>query len=111
MRVFDLDRKLVSDYEHFSRSFTRIRAEDIREKVDAIYAGGQFWPEPLITINPHFERGASVDELVADGTLQPDTGKVFRFGGKSLRLHRHQEQAVAKAASRTSFVVTTGTGS
>ncbi|WP_292454286.1 DEAD/DEAH box helicase [Mesorhizobium sp.] len=106
-----MDRRLVEDYEHFSRSFTRIRADDIRIQVDQIYASGQFWPEPLISINPHFERGASVNELVALGTLHAETGNVFRANGRPLTLHRHQEQAVAKAASRTSFVVTTGTGS
>jgi hypothetical protein len=55
--VFDLDRALVGDYERFARSFTQIRAADIRTQVEAIYASGQFWPEPLISINPHFEAG------------------------------------------------------
>ena len=59
MDVFDLDGALVKDYERFARSFTKIRAEDIRPKVDALYASRRFWPEPLISINPHFERGAS----------------------------------------------------
>lgn len=101
----------MEDYEHFSRSFTRIRADDIRVQVDQIYASGQFWPEPLISINPHFEKGASIADLVADGTLHQDTGLVFRVGGKPITLHRHQEQAVSKAAAKKSFVVTTGTGS
>lgn len=33
------------------------------------------------------------------------------MNGKPLLLYRHQAQAVAKAATRQSFVVTTGTGS
>ena len=33
MDVFDLDRALVSDYERFARSFTQIRADDIRSQV------------------------------------------------------------------------------
>lgn len=111
MKVFELDRKLVADYEHFSRSFTRIRSDDIRSQVDDIYASGRFWPEPLISINPHFERGAGISDLVADGTLHPETGHVFRVGGKPITLHRHQEQAISKAVARNSFVVTTGTGS
>ena len=111
MDVFDLDRSLVADYEHFARSFTQIRAEDIREQIDAIYASRRFWPEPLISINPHFERGATIEELVADGFLSPETGKVFRLDGKGITLYRHQAQAVAKAAAHQSFVVTTGTGS
>ena len=67
MDVFDLDRTLVEDYASFARSFTQIRASDIRDQVDAIYASQRFWPEPLITINPHLERGLSVEALVADG--------------------------------------------
>jgi Lhr-like helicase len=111
MDVFDLDQKLVSDYEQFARSFTQIRAEDIRNQIDEIYASRRFWPEPLISINPHFQRGASIEELVADGTISPETGQVFRVDGKGLVLHRHQQQALAKASAGTSFVVTTGTGS
>ena len=111
MDVFDLDRSLISDYERFARSFTRIRALDLRQQVDAIYATRRFWPEPLITVNPHFERGASIDELVADGSLLPETAHVFRIDGESIELYRHQAQAIAKAAAGQSFVVTTGTGS
>jgi Lhr-like helicase len=111
MDVFDLDQKIVSDYEQFARSFTQIRAEDIRRQIDDIYASRRFWPEPLISINPHFERGASVEELVANGSISQETGQVFRIDGKGLVLHRHQQQALAKASAGASFVVTTGTGS
>ena len=111
MDVFDLDRTLVADYASFARSFTEIRAQDIRDQVDEIYASRRFWPEPLITVNPHYERGASVEALVRDGSLHPDVARVFRVDGKSITLYRHQMQAVAKATARQSFAVTTGTGS
>ena len=109
--VFKLDAALVADYERFARSFTLIRSADVLEQVNALYAGRSFWPEPLITINPHFERGASIEALVEDGTLHPETARVFRVDGQPLTLFRHQTQAVAKAIARQSFVVTTGTGS
>ena len=105
--VFNLDRALVGDYERFARSFTEIRAADIRSQVDELYASQRFWPEPLITINPHFEEDASVDALVASGSLHPDTARVF----SAITLYRHQAQSVSKALSNQSFVVTTGTGS
>jgi hypothetical protein len=57
LNVFDLDRALVSDYERFARSFTQIRAWDILSQVEKIYATNRFWPEPVISINPNFERG------------------------------------------------------
>ena len=111
MNVFDLDRALVRDYERFARSFTQIRAGDIRSQVEQIYATNRFWPEPLISINPHFEQGASVEQLAREGSLHPDTARVFRVDGQPIRFHRHQAQAIAKAAQRKSFAVTTGTGS
>ena len=49
MNVFDLDRALVSDYERFARSFTQIRAADIRVQVENLYASSRFWPEAVLT--------------------------------------------------------------
>jgi hypothetical protein len=90
--VFDLDRCLVEDYARFSRSFTQIRASDIEAQVDAIYATRRFWPEPLISLNPHFERDSGIDTLVAEGSLDANTGKVFRVNGEPITLYRHQAQ-------------------
>lgn len=111
MDVFDLDRSLIGDYSRFARSFAEIRADDISGRVAEIYEGRQFWPDPLISINPHFERGPSIDDLVTSGTIAPETGRVFRANGGGLQLHRHQGQALSKATAGQSFVVTTGTGS
>lgn len=111
MNVFDLDLRIIRDYERFARSFTEIRAEDIREQVDAIYATGGFWPEPLISVNPHYERDVSVADLASEGSLHPHTADVFRVDSKPIVLYRHQAQAIARAAAGKSFVVTTGTGS
>lgn len=91
MDVFDLARRLTGDYARFARSFTRIRAADIREHVDALYGSGRFWPEPLVSLNPHFERGLSVAELSRDGVLHPLTVDIFRTQAGSINLHRHQE--------------------
>lgn len=113
MDVFDLDEKLLTDYKRFARSFTQIRSKDIRDGVDRIYQTNHFWPAPLISINPHFEKGKSISELVADkeNTLHPLTEQIFRIEGKPITLHRHQGEAVSKARRAVSFAVTTGTGS
>lgn len=111
MDVFDLDDRLLYDYRRFARSFTQIRAKDIREGVDTIYQTKRFWPDPLISINPHFEKGAFVTDLVKQGVLHPHTAQIFRIDGAPIQLHRHQEEAVAKAHQGKSFAVTTGTGS
>lgn len=113
MNIFDLDKALVDRYASFARSFSSIRAPEIDQQVRAIYDQGKFWPAPLITINPRFYPGKSIDELAASGDLQPELSVIFATGPERtpIRLHRHQERAVAKARNRESFVVTTGTGS
>ncbi len=50
MDVFDLRQQIVQDYANFARSFTRVRADDLKLQIDAIYAKDQFWPEPLLQI-------------------------------------------------------------
>src|SRR4051794_39722044 len=116
MDVFALREAVVADYARFSRSFSKIDALDIRAYLDAEYAGGRFWPAPLIQLNPSFVAGRSVGELVAEGLLHADCGPIFRVAkdtgpGLDLRLHLHQEQAVRIAAAGHSYVLTTGTGS
>ncbi len=117
MDVFALRDEIVVEYGQFSRSFTTIRAEDISCEVNAAYDRGHFWPSPLIQLNPNFEPGGWVDDLVANGTLDKECSKIFRLKhtndtfGERLLLHRHQTDAIAIAKREESYVLTTGTGS
>lgn len=111
MKAFDFEHHLIGSYARFSQSFTSIRAEDLNAEIAGQYAQGRFWPDALLSLNPRYLSGPSIDELVASGDLDAATGKIFRFDRGPLRLHRHQAQAVAKARAEQSFVVTTGTGS
>jgi ATP-dependent helicase YprA (DUF1998 family) len=114
--VFDFRDQLISEYSSFSRSFSRIAAPDIRNEVERQYAGGRYWPEPLVQINPNYQRKATVQELTAEGVLHRDCDDLFRVGKaeghpQPLHLYAHQLQALAKGQAKQSFVVTTGTGS
>ncbi len=111
MKAFEFDHHLIGAYERFSRSFTTIRAADLEDEINSQYSAGRFWPEALLSLNPRYLSGPTVDELVASDDLDDATGRIFRFGEAPLRLHRHQAQAIAKACAGHSFVVTTGTGS
>ncbi|TCP37586.1 DEAD/DEAH box helicase [Sphingomonas sp. BK235] len=113
MNVFDLDADLIARYESFVRSFTEVRADDLKKQIDTIYDSGTFWPEPLIGLNPHYRPGVNVSELVTSGEADPALADVFAIGEPRarIRLHRHQEQAFHKAQAHKNFIVTTGTGS
>ncbi len=117
MDVFKFREKLVGDYAQFSRSFTRIRSDDIREFIDREYDSQRYWPAPLIQINPTYRSGGTVDALVASGQLSPECSEIFRLGksassaGVALPLHQHQAEAISLALEGESYVLTTGTGS
>lgn len=111
MRAFSFDQHVISTYRDFACSFTQLRASDLQNKVSNAYKEGTFWPEPLLSINPSYKRGATATDLARDRLVSPDTAEVFRAGEESITFHIHQEQAISKAASGRSFVVTTGTGS
>lgn len=111
MKAFEFDHRLIDSYARFSRSFSTIRSEDLKSEIDRQYDAGRFWPNALLSINPRFLQGPTVDELVASGDLDEATSRIFRFGPTPLRLHRHQAQSIAKARAGQSYVVTTGTGS
>ncbi len=114
--VFDFRDQLVAEYSDFSRSFTRISAQDILREVERQYDAGRYWPEPLIQINPNYQRKDAVQALVTDGLLHQSCAEIFQTGKaegnpKPLYLYAHQMEALAKGQSGQSYVVTTGTGS
>jgi len=134
--VFHLRDELILDYREYVESFIRIKDERIRGTVEDAIEGGLLWPAPLVQLNPTFEVAETVDELVADGTLHPECGRIFRTGkgdggangfgsaarapngasatgapGRPLKFHRHQVDAIRAARTGANYVLTTGTGS
>ena len=103
MDVFAFRQRLIADYERFSRSFSRIRADDIAQFLDAAYHAEQFWPAPLVQLNPHFVPGGTIEDLVDARLLHEECRKIFRADktpqdfGKAMRLHKHQEEAIRVA--------------
>jgi len=118
MEAFDLREQLISDYQEYVRSFIRIRDKRIEAQVTSSIDDGALWPEPLIQLNPAFEDGGTIPDLVKSGTLHPECEKIFMLDkdveGKSRRpmsLRKHQQEAIFAAQTGGSYVLTTGTGS
>jgi ATP-dependent helicase YprA (DUF1998 family) len=116
MNVFEFRDQLVSDYSDYIQSFINIRNQRIADKVEEELKAGLLWPDPLIQLNPFFEPGETIDELVDTGALHRECSRIFRSKksegvGKPIRLHRHQSEAIHIARQRANYILTTGTGS
>lgn len=115
MDAFGLRDKLVNEYARYIQSFIRIRDPRLEEKVNQIILDGLLWPDPLVQINPMFEIGGTVSELVDQDLLHPECAKIFsvnkHIDPTPLRLYQHQVDAIRAARSGANYVLTTGTGS
>jgi Lhr-like helicase/very-short-patch-repair endonuclease len=117
LNVFEFRQNLITEYSDFTRSFSRIKADDIRKFVDDEYKSQKYWPEPLIQVNPNYQSGGTVQGLCEGGHLHVKCADIFRLkkssssAGLPLPLFKHQEEAISLAAAGESYVLTTGTGS
>ena len=81
MDVFRLRDRVISEYRSYSEGFIEIADERIRGAVDDAFDKGLLWPSPRIGLNPSFEPGATVDQLVSSRQLDPLGGWCFLLGG------------------------------
>jgi Lhr-like helicase len=113
MSIFDLHSRVLGDYRDYVRSFYSVADPRLREFIDrSLDDEARLWPDFLLQLSPSYERGKTIEELVASGVLHPECAQIFRTpGGSSYSLFLHQMQAVEKYKARESFIVTSGTGS
>jgi ATP-dependent helicase YprA (DUF1998 family) len=116
--VFGIHHRVVADYRAFTSGFVEVRDRRIGAFVAAQLEAGVQWPDPWLSLNPSFEPGGTVTDLVGQGLLHAECERIFRVkqsrddpGTTTLTLHRHQRDAVEVARSGASYVLTTGTGS
>ncbi len=117
MDIFELRDATIRDYRDFIGGFVNIRDARVRSEVDAALDEGRLWPEPWLSLNPTFEPGGSIADLVAAGTLHSECDRIFRVKtdanpeGTPLNLYRHQVAAIQAAKTGDPYVLSTGTGS
>ena len=121
MDVFALREQLVNDYADYAESFLNDprradRASTSKRELDE----GLLWPEPSLQLNPAFEPGGTIDELVAAGTsCTTSAPRIFRAARPTPNpAGEPLSPAPATSARRSrpparaqNYVLTTGTGS
>ena len=106
--VFGLRDHVVCEYRDYVESFIHIRDQRIERFVQDMLARGELWPDAVLQLNPAYEPAETLGDLAANGMI----GKRRRASSdRSIRLHRHQAEAVAAARKNEPYLVSTGTGS
>ncbi len=111
--AFQLRDDVVREYRDYVEGYIKIKDPQIRDVVNQSLDDGLLAPAPILQLNPAYQDGESIDELVADGVLHPDCKSIFvnPETGAPLRFYKHQTEAFRRAARRENYVLTTGTGS
>ena len=78
MDAFEVHRRLISDYRTFTDGFVDIHDPRVRDRVEEESARGAQWPPPWLSVNPSFEPGGRIDELVREGLLHGECARIFR---------------------------------
>src|SRR5699024_12135910 len=69
-------------------------ADRLREDLEA----KNQWPDPWLSLNPFFDTGGAVHELVQEGLLHEETARIFQKG-KTEHSTRSEERRVGKERS------------
>jgi ATP-dependent helicase YprA (DUF1998 family) len=117
MDIFAFRDRLIGDYSSYIKSFIQIRDSKIAKHVEDSLTAGALWPEPLLQLNPSFESGGTIEDLIQRRVLHAACDGIFRIkqnrsdAGRPLRLHKHQTDAIQAASAGHNYVLTTGTAS
>ena len=75
MDVFNLRERVVTEYRGYGQGFLRIADQHIRKFVVGELDRGYLWPDPLVQLNPGYERGTGyrLSQTVNQAGFEPAT--------------------------------------
>jgi len=112
MGIFAMHSRILEEYRQYVKSFLAVSDERVRHFIEEqLLTQNALWPDALIQLNSAYEPAATIEELARQGQLHPMVDAIFQDRGKSLRLYRHQSEAIQRALIHHPYIVTSGTGS
>ena len=118
MNPFLTFRELQRAYGDYVNSFQIFKKNAIRDWVNAkTFHGHLLWKNPFIRLNPRFERGEALNQLVSMNILHKDVPECFTVDAGNpnapvIHPHKHQTLAIRQLLEKkVNTIVATGTGS
>jgi hypothetical protein len=87
MNIFELRKQVVGDCGTSVRSVIKIHDLRIGDEVDRQLVDGLVWAEPLIPLNPAFEPGEPLRDLVDRGVFHSECPRLFSAKDTSRNLN------------------------
>ena len=108
MQPLALARQTQAEYRRYIETTFPVLDDGLRGQIDEkIRHEHLLWKGPYISLSRPFTMGATVERLVADGTLTAATGAIF----PGWTLYDHQERAARRIAGGQATIVASSTGS
>lgn len=117
MNPFTVLESIQEDYRKYIESFQLIASPDVPGVLqDAIENGDLLWKEPYIQVNRRWKTGGKLTDLIGEGILDAQCGKVFYSdendrSSAPVSLYIHQLKSIRAASEGKNFLVSTGTSS
>jgi len=105
--------RIAGDYVRYLRSAFSPSDPDLRKDFNQqLSEGKQLTKGPILQAQAPYTHGATPRELIEDGILHPELGRLAETDFDLDRpLYIHQEEAIRKASAGRNLIVATGTGS
>lgn len=109
----EASKAIKRSFKDYTFDTFRIRDEEFQELYKKELDKTEFAQGPFLDCVDAFKKGASLEQLVDEGILNPLFKDVFKNQPAIFQrsLYKHQEKAIRAVASGHNTVVTTGTGS
>lgn len=79
MDIFELRDQVIREYRAYVEGFLNIADTRVKDFVLDHLQRETLWPGPLVQLNPAYEQGRHVQELVDEGYLHPLCARIFPF--------------------------------
>ena len=84
MSLFTLHQRVMEEYEQFVHSFVQIADARVRAYAEQVIRDERaLWPAPMLQLSPAYQYGVTLDALVQQGVLHPDTGRILECGSEA----------------------------
>ena len=99
-----------SQYKEYLRSSFEFKTPKLQKLFEQQLEVEELFKGPFVDLNLPFQRGMSLDEMIADGAV---CRSFRRLGDMNFErpLYSHQEESIRHICSGRSAIITTGTGS